>query len=678
MYPWKVGRLVVDVLLANRVRSGRKQPQRDSARVALSQPSTFLKINNNCGFWLTSAPIANLPVPVIAKPAIITAMSNSGDDSKSGGNYRVLARKYRPQNFDDLVGQEPMVRTLSNAFETGRIAQAYMLTGVRGVGKTTTARILARALNFKTDKIDKPTIELNMLGENCQAIIDGNHLDIIEMDAASHTGIDDIRNLIESAQYKPVSARYKVYIIDEVHMLSRNAFNGLLKTLEEPPEHLKFIFATTEIRKVPITVLSRCQRFDLRRISSDVMASHLLTITKKENVEIDSSALSMIVRASEGSVRDALSLLDQAIAHASGNIEGENVRAMLGLADRARVIDLFEQLMKGDIAACLEELRQQYEVGAEPAMVLSDLADFIHFVTRLKYVPQAAGDPAISETESKKGAEFANSLSVRVLGRAWQILLKGIEEVSASERPLMAADMVLVRLAHAATLPTPDEVIRSLDTNSQTTAPVSQPSATRPSQGTGSQLSSPQSAPGPQSAPSPEAPRMTGTNGPQLAPKLEIVSTTPEPQAIPAEVPQLILERFEDLIFLAEDKRDLQTKTRLRRHVRLVKFEDGHMEFSIAGNPPSSFINDLQHKLKQWTGKRWNIIISREQGSPTLEENDQAEEKSRFDAASADPAVEAILAKFPGAKVIDVRIREEVSQQDEAETAADDLDDFFE
>ncbi|MCF6322467.1 MAG: DNA polymerase III subunit gamma/tau [Rhizobiaceae bacterium] len=606
-------------------------------------------------------------------------MTKSGEDKSSNGNYRVLARKYRPQNFDDLIGQEPMVRTLSNAFETGRIAQAYMLTGVRGVGKTTTARILARALNFKTDKIDQPTIDLSTMGENCQAIIDGNHLDIIEMDAASHTGIDDIRSLIESAQYKPVSARYKVYIIDEVHMLSRNAFNGLLKTLEEPPEHLKFIFATTEIRKVPITVLSRCQRFDLRRISSDVMATHLLAITKKEDVEIDSAALSMIVRASEGSVRDALSLLDQAIAHASGNIEGENVRAMLGLADRARIIDLFEQLMKGDIAACLEELRHQYDVGAEPVMVLSDLADFIHFVTRLKYVPQAANDPAISETESKKGAEFANSLSVRVLGRSWQILLKGIEEVAASQRPLMAADMVLVRLAHAATLPTPDEVIRSLDNDSENSAATTGSRTATAAPGPGTQAGSSQSSRSIQQVSSHDAPRMTGTNGPQLAPKLEIVSNTPAPQSIPSDVTQLNLERFEDLIFLAEDKRDLQTKSRLRRYVRLVKFEDGRMEFSIAGNPPPSFINDLQRKLKQWTGKRWNLIISRERGEPSLEETDQAEEKSRFDAASADPAVEAILAKFPGAKVIDVRIRSEAEPQSDIEEApSQDLDDFFE
>ena len=611
-------------------------------------------------------------------------MTKSGADTSSNGNYRVLARKYRPQNFDDLIGQAPMVQTLSNAFETGRIAQAYMLTGVRGIGKTTTARILARALNYKSDEIDKPSVDLSQMGENCQAIMDGNHLDIIEMDAASHTGIDDIRDLIESAQYKPVSARYKVYIIDEVHMLSRNAFNGLLKTLEEPPEHLKFIFATTEIRKVPVTVLSRCQRFDLRRITAKDMSPYLSSIAEKENVKIDDSAMAMIVRASDGSMRDALSLMDQAIAHSAArsdaaiSIEGESVRAMLGLADRARIIDLFEHLMKGDLAACLEELRQQYEVGAEPSVVLSDLADFIHFVTRLKYVPQAADDPAISENESKKGAEFAKTLSVRILGRAWQILLKGIEEVSASERPLMAADMVLVRLAHAATLPTPDELIRTLENADVATPATPSPQASAPTQPRSQQ--SPSNFENTQSAPqiasgeiSNAPPRMTGTNGPQLS----IVANSPTPIPEPQQAGHLVLQRFDDLIFLAEDKRDLQIKTCLRRNVRLVDFEDGKMEFSITGNPPPNFVGDLQYKLKHWTGKRWNLVISREQGSPSLEEVEQAEEKSKFDAARADPQVEAILAKFPGAKVIDVRIRIEEAEEIVDAGERDDLEDFF-
>lgn len=613
-------------------------------------------------------------------------MASSPEDNKAVSNYRVIARKYRPHSFDDLIGQEPMVRTLSNAFETGRIAQAYMLTGVRGVGKTTTARILARALNYKTSTVDRPSVEMSQMGENCQAIMDGNHLDIIEMDAASHTGIDDIRDIIESGQYKPSSARYKVYIIDEVHMLSRNAFNGLLKTLEEPPEHLKFIFATTEIRKVPVTILSRCQRFDLRRISSDIMASHLTSISEKEGVQIDADALAMIVRASEGSVRDAQSLLDQAIAHSAHsndasdiiNITGDNVQAMLGLADRMRVIDLFEHLMKGDIAACLGELRDQFDVGAEPAVVLSDLADFVHFVTRLKYVPAAAEDPAISESEGKRGLEFATALSVRTLGRAWQILLKGIEEVNTAERPLMAADMVLVRLAHAANLPSLDEVIRSVEkgtlanpvTGGGNTAQVAGNTSTgnpagNITPGSGTNMSAGVSAP--------SAPRMTGSRRSHLA----IVPDSPQLQPAIGEPQTVILNTFAELIFLAEDKRDLSVKTGLRRNIRLVSFEDGRMECSLTGNPRPDFINDLHQKLKLWTGKRWNIVVSREPGAPTLEEVERAEETSKLDMASADPVVGAILAKFPGSKVIDVRIRENEISHTELQETSDGLDEFF-
>ncbi|WP_319411477.1 DNA polymerase III subunit gamma/tau [uncultured Cohaesibacter sp.] len=387
------------------------------------------------------------------------------DDQKhqTAEGYRVLARKYRPASFDDLIGQGPMVRTLTNAFKTGRIAQAYMLTGVRGVGKTTTARILARALNYEIPgEIVSPTIEMSQLGTHCQAIMEGRHVDIMEMDAASHTSINDIREIIEAARYKPVSARYKVYIIDEVHMLSTAAFNGLLKTLEEPPEHVKFIFATTEIRKVPVTVLSRCQRFDLRRIDAGEMASYMQRLCGKEQVEIEEDALQMIARAGEGSVRDSLSLLDQAISHGAGKITAETTRQMLGLADRARIIDLCEALMKGDIAKALEELKSQYDIGAEPAVVLSDLADFVHLVTRLKLTPDASSDAAATEAEKTRGRDFASQLSVRVLSRAWQMLLKGLAEVQSSPRPLASAEMVLVRMAYVADLPSPDEALRML------------------------------------------------------------------------------------------------------------------------------------------------------------------------------------------------------------------------
>ena len=383
----------------------------------------------------------------------------AGKPAESAAAYRVLARKYRPRSFDDLIGQEPMVRTLTNAFETGRIAQAWMLTGVRGVGKTTTARILARALNYETETIDQPTIHMRELGIHCPSIMEGRHVDVVEMDAASHTGIDDVREIIAQVRYRPVSARYKVYIIDEVHMLSTQAFNGLLKTLEEPPEHVKFVFATTEIRKVPITVLSRCQRFDLRRVDSATLIAHLTKIAAAESVPIDDGALRLISRAAEGSVRDALSLTDQAIAHGAGAISAEAVRDMLGLADRVRIIDLFEHLMKGDGAAALKELREQYVAGADPAVVLSDLADFTHLVTTLRYVPEAAEDAALSPMEVERGLTFSTTLSIRTLGQVWQMLLQALEETRNATAPRQAAEMALIRIAHAADLPSPDALL---------------------------------------------------------------------------------------------------------------------------------------------------------------------------------------------------------------------------
>ncbi len=390
--------------------------------------------------------------------------------------YRVLARKYRPSSFADLIGQDAMVRTLSNAFDLDRIHQAYMLTGVRGVGKTTTARILARAFNYELPllgeraAINRPTVKMAEIGAHCQAIIESRHVDVIEMDAASHTGIDDVREIIDSSRYRPVMARTKIYIIDEVHMLSKQAFNGLLKTLEEPPDHVKFLFATTEIEKVPVTVRSRCQRFDLRRVEPTVMVAHLARICAKEGVPVEDEALAVIARAAEGSVRDALSLLDQAIALGAGGgspaaprtLDAATLRAMLGLADRTRVIDLFEQVMRGDMASALRTLKELHDAGGEPGQILVDLADFVHFVTRVKLVPDAADDPAASPEERVRGKLFAKGLSMAVLTRAWQLLLKGLAEVKDAPRPLAAADMVLVRLAYAADLPSPDEALRRL------------------------------------------------------------------------------------------------------------------------------------------------------------------------------------------------------------------------
>src|SRR6202049_1562932 len=387
--------------------------------------------------------------------------------NERAGSYRVLARKYRPSTFDDLIGQDAMVRTVSNAFEAGRIPQAWILTGVRGVGKTTTARILARALNYELPdgSVTGPTIKMPVLGVHCQAIMDSRHLDVIEMDAASHNGVDDVRAINEAVRYAPVSARYKVYILDEVHMLSGAAFNALLKTLEEAPAHAKFIFATTEIRKVPITVLSRCQRFDLRRVDAALLVAHLQGIAAKESITAEPEALALIARAAEGSVRDSLSLFDQAIAHAAGPVRADAVRQMLGLADRTRVIDLFDSLVRGDIAGAFKEFREQYDTGADPIVVLSDLAEFVNFVTRVKIVPATADNVAFGETERLRARDFAAKISMRVLSRMWQMLHRGITEAKAATRPAAAAEMVLVRIAYVADMPTPDEAIRMIEQN---------------------------------------------------------------------------------------------------------------------------------------------------------------------------------------------------------------------
>ncbi|MDR6103896.1 DNA polymerase-3 subunit gamma/tau [Agrobacterium larrymoorei] len=590
--------------------------------------------------------------------------------NEQGTGYRVLARKYRPKDFSDLmVGQEPMVRTLTNAFETGRIAQAYMLTGVRGVGKTTTARILARALNYKTSEIDKPTIDLRIPGEHCQAIMEGRHVDVIEMDAASHTGIDDIREIIEQVRYRPVSARYKVYIIDEVHMLSTQAFNGLLKTLEEPPEHVKFIFATTEIRKVPITVLSRCQRFDLRRISAADLVGLFTAIASKEGFEADPQALSMIARAAEGSARDGLSLLDQAIAHGSGRVEADAVRGMLGLADRARIVDLFQHIIKGDVAAALSEFNAQYEAGANPVVVLNDLADFTHLVTRMKYVPDAAEDPSLSEVERLRGAEFADSVAVSTLSRIWQMLLKGIPETENASRPAGAAEMVLIRLSHAANLPAPEDAARRLEelSNGAGAVPNGGPAGgggNANGNGGGARaygatqaVASAQTSPQMQSAPQPTAMlRAVPDSRPQdmqvAAPRTE---ERPEPK-----VP---VKSVQDIADLAQKNRDPVMRAKVRNFVRLVKIEPGRLDMRLGEGAPGSLPGELGVKLKEWTGIHWIVSLSKEEGEPTLVEAEGNARDARLVDARQDPDVAAILAQFPGAKITDVRIRAPVQEE---------------
>ncbi|WP_296073896.1 DNA polymerase III subunit gamma/tau [uncultured Agrobacterium sp.] len=594
--------------------------------------------------------------------------TNMPQTKEQGTGYRVLARKYRPKDFSDLmVGQEPMVRTLTNAFETGRIAQAYMLTGVRGVGKTTTARILARALNYKTPEIDKPTIDLRVPGEHCQAIMEGRHVDVIEMDAASHTGIDDIREIIEQVRYRPVSARYKVYIIDEVHMLSTQAFNGLLKTLEEPPEHVKFIFATTEIRKVPITVLSRCQRFDLRRISAADLVGLFTAIASKEGFEAEPQALSMIARAAEGSARDGLSLLDQAIAHGSGRVEADAVRGMLGLADRARIVDLFQYIIKGDVAAALSEFNAQYEAGANPVVVLSDLADFTHLVTRMKYVPDASEDPSLSEVERLRGTEFADSVAVSTLSRIWQMLLKGIPETENASRPAGAAEMVLIRLAHAANLPAPEDAARRLEelANGAGAMPTGGSAGSggnghgggARAYGSTQAVASAQTSPQMQSAPQPTAMlRAVPDSRPQdmqvAAPRTE---ERPE-----SKVP---VKSVQDIADLAQKNRDPVIRAKVRNFVRLVKIEPGRLDMRLGEGAPGSLPGELGVKLKEWTGIHWIVSLSKDEGEPTLVEAEGNARDARLVDARQDPDVAAILSQFPGAKITDVRIRAAVQEE---------------
>ncbi|MBC7281712.1 DNA polymerase III subunit gamma/tau [Hoeflea sp.] len=586
-----------------------------------------------------------------------TNTAASAATSEAQAPYRVLARKYRPKDFSDLmVGQEPMVRTLTNALSTGRIAQAYMLTGVRGVGKTTTARILARALNYKTAEIDKPTIDLTVPGEHCQAIMEGRHVDVIEMDAASHTGIDDIREIIEQVRYRPVSARYKVYIIDEVHMLSNQAFNGLLKTLEEPPAHVKFIFATTEIRKVPITVLSRCQRFDLRRISASDLVGLFTAILAKEGVEVDDEALAMVARAAEGSARDGLSLLDQAIAHGAGRIEAEAVRSMLGLADRSRIVGLFGSLMEGDVAPALANFRDQFDSGAGPSVILTDLADFTHLVTRLKFVPEAAQDPSLTQTEREAGADYAGKLSTAILSRVWQMLLKGITETDTSSRPAAAAEMALIRIAHAASLPSPEDAMKAFQASGG--APAIAPG---PPTGNGPSGGATARAVGERRMPQ-------GSGGGQPAMRLaHSAEPTIAAPAVAEPVQEVTIGSLEDMVALAEKYRDIAMKVQIRTNVRLVRLEPGRLEISLTPDASPSLPGELIKKLSDWTGAKWSVSLSREEGAPTLSERETAKRDALVSDARQDPDVAAILARFPGARITDVRIA--VTEESLAEVA---------
>jgi DNA polymerase-3 subunit gamma/tau len=545
--------------------------------------------------------------------------------------YLVLARKYRPSDFTGLIGQEALVRTLSNAFATGRIAHAFMLTGVRGVGKTTTARIIARALNCigPDGKGTQPTIHPCGVCDPCVTIAESRNVDVQEMDAASRTGIDDVREIIEGVRYAPAGARYKVYIIDEVHMLSKQAFNGLLKTLEEPPPHVKFIFATTEIRKVPVTVLSRCQRFDLRRIDSAALTAYLGDIAQKEHVKIEDGALSLIVRAAEGSARDALSLLDQAIAHGvgggseGGEIHAQTIREMLGLADRGRVLDLFEKLMSGKIAEALTDLAGLYDSGADPLAIVQDLLEITHFLTRLKVAPSSQGFFDGSSAEAKRAAELAAKLQVAALTRAWQMLLKGLFEVRDANRPILACEMALIRLAYAADLPPADKLVRDI---------LERGGAGDPRQGI---------APPSGLAQSPSRGGSSAT-----APKLQ---PAPAPDGAP------VMKALEDIALLAAKNHAPVLKVHIENDVHLVRLEPGRLEFRPGPRAPRTLAGDLQQKLRDWTGARWTVSISNENGQPTLAEQKKNAKAARIESVMQAPIVRAVLDRFPGAEIVAVR-----------------------
>lgn len=568
--------------------------------------------------------------------------------------YQVLARKYRPETFADLIGQDAMVRTLKNAFEADRIAHAFVMTGVRGVGKTTTARIIAKGLNCTgPDGSGGPTIEPCGQCDSCVAIAGGHHVDVMEMDAASRTGVNDIREIIDSVNYRAASARYKVYIIDEVHMLSTAAFNALLKTLEEPPEHVKFIFATTEIRKVPVTVLSRCQRFDLRRIEPEDMMAMLKRIATAEGASLADDAIALITRAAEGSARDAQSLLDQAIAHGSGETTADQVRAMLGLADRGRVLDLFNSVLKGEAGDALHELASQYADGADPLSVLKDMAEVTHWVSVVKISPEAADDPTVTPDEKARGLDLAERIPMRVLTRMWQMLLKALEEVRNAPNAMMAAEMAVIRLTHVSDLPTPEDLVRRLQNSSP---------ALSNSRGS--------------------APNNGGSGGGPRAARagLEVVANAaPQANPAPAIQSQTALaryERFDDVVNLIRAKRDIKLLVEVEGWVRLVNYTPGRIEFEPADGAPRDLAHRLSNALHMWTGVRWGVTIVSDGGGPTISETKQAERNDLIGQAAKHPFVESVLAAFPGAEITDVRQADTFDLDDDVVPIEADDDDW--
>ena len=554
-------------------------------------------------------------------------------------SYQVLARKYRPETFSDLIGQEAMVRTLKNAFDADRIAQAFMMTGIRGVGKTTTARIIAKGMNCiglegKTGPTTSPCGQC----EHCVAISEGRHVDVLEMDAASRTGVDDIREIIDSVHYRAASARFKIYIIDEVHMLSNNAFNALLKTLEEPPAHVKFIFATTEIRKVPVTVLSRCQRFDLRRIEPEEMIKMLQNLAKLENANISNEALALITRASEGSARDAQSLLDQAISHGAGETNVDQVRSMLGLADRGRVMDLFEFIMRGQAEEALKELGSQYSDGADPIGIIRDLAEITHWVSVIKITPDAADDPTVSPNEKARGQSFSESLSMRVLTRTWQLLLKALDEIASAPNSMMAAEMAIIRITHVSDLPSPGELVKKL-TNSQpdNTVVKKESSEGATTNTTSSNYIQSQSK---------------ETNSTSIDGNTAI--------ALDAETLALQYPTFESVLEIIRKFRDMKLLIDVENSIRLGSYMPGRIEFTPTKDAPKDLAQRLGQLLQSWTGFRWAVTVVSHCSAKTIREHRNAEEAQLELDAKLHPFVKTVFEKFPKASITEIKSQTQI------------------
>ncbi|URK16402.1 DNA polymerase III subunit gamma/tau [Thalassospira sp. GO-4] len=605
-------------------------------------------------------PESDAPAPEQAAAPQSSSAAPAAADSNTApkSEYQVLARKYRPKTFEELIGHGPMVKTLSNALESGRLAHAFVLTGVRGIGKTTTARIIARALNcIGADGKGGATIEPCGVCEHCRAIAEDRHVDVLEMDAASRTGVDDIRELIEGVRYRPTSARYKIYIIDEVHMLSKSAFNALLKTLEEPPEHVKFIFATTEIRKIPITVLSRCQRFDLRRVQTEELAAHYTRIAGLENAEIEEEAVTLIARAADGSVRDGMSLLDQAISHGAGKVTTQQVRDMLGLSDRSRIFDLFDFTMKGEINEALELLSAQYALGGDPAVMLQDMLDLTHWLTRVKLSPDAANDPGVSQIERERGKEIAAKLAMPQLTRAWQMLLKGLEETRIAPSPIQAAEMILIRLAYAAEMPPPGDLIKKL----------------RQDMANATSGAGPQGGGGGNGGP---GPRMQVVNGGGGA--AAVAQRRPDPLGEPEQVEQVAYakmpESFAEVAeLLGKERETTGIAMQVKNYMHLVKYEPGRIEFRPARGARSDLSTQLIKALNNLTGHRWLVSVSeREEGAPTLKEQELEALEQRKADASQDPVVKAILDGLPNAKIVAVHLPpgQELSEGEEDESGS--------